>query len=335
VVKGSDDMSKLRRIDPNDPNSILSTKIVETPNGRQAVLTAKGGVIDMEEDPYRVKYHFPPLPGIQFHGTLAGSSHQYDVRIDTGSPYPIFVNDLHVREHNLPVYSVPGTNEGVCQLPDLHIGKLTIRSGAAVYRWQHFVMLLFGLPMDDDDILLSVPLLKKFKYVAFDGAHKVVEFSTAQSFSPDDQSAWSRYPFVDPNTSEGRDRLCLELPIEGRSMILEFDTGYRGTLLVGEQTWQQLKERLPGTKSSGKELYGPELGGKLSARSFVVGKLHVGDRVVKKAAIHMMPDDAPLIRSFKKAQGLLGMDCFESTMIVLDFERKALWVKNTVGTARR
>jgi hypothetical protein len=328
VVKGPADMSKLRRIDPNDPNSIFSMKIVETPKGKRAVLTAKGSVIDMEEDPYRVKYHFPPLPGIQFHGMLAGSSHKYDVRIDTGSPYPILVNDLHVRKNNLPVYSIPGTNEGLCHLPDLQIGKLTIRSAAAVYRWEHFVMLLFGLPMNDDDILLGVPLLRKFKYVAFDDANKEVEFSTARSFLPDDRSAWSRYPFVDPNASEGQERICLELPIQDRSMTLVFDTGYRGTLLVGEKAWQQVEERLPGVKSDGKPLYGPLMGGKLSSRSLVVGKLRVGDEVVKNATVNVMPDDTPLLKSFKKAQGLLGMDCFKGTTIVLDFEQKVLWVKN-------
>ncbi len=332
IVKGPADMSKLPRIDPNDPNAVVSSRIIETSAGKRLMVKAKSLVIDMEEDPYRLKHGWPPLRGFRFHGVPAGSNHKYDVVVDTGSPYSILVNDLHVRKHNLPIYSVPGTSEGVCQLPDLQIGRLTVRRPAAVYRWEHFVMLLVGIPMNEDDIVIGVPFLQRFKYVALDDAEREVEFSLAGSFDPEDPNAWSRYPFADPNKADEGRRICIEIPVEDQTLNLAFDTGYSNALLIREDTWQQLKGRLSGAKSGGKPLYGPMLGGKMPSSNAVVEQLHLGDETIRKAHVNILPNEAPLLKSFKKAQGLIGMECFEKTIVVLDFERNAMWVKNRAGT---
>ena len=74
----------------------------------------------------------------------------------------------------------------------------------------------------------------------------------------------------------------------------------------------------------GKELY-PYIG-RLKCRRGVIRELQLGSRTIKKAKISVFPNDSPLL---EECQGMIGMDCFRDTVIVLDFENEIMWVKNT------
>jgi len=337
VVKGKSiaGMRNLPRIDPNDPNCIISSiKIVDTQEGRKFKVEFRENdfAINMRESPCRVKYKKRTGPmsyNIVVEGELAGRSRRYPINIDTGQPYFIVVSDIHILENNLPIYNNPGKQNGICLLPDLHIGKLTLSNLLAKYYFKHSEIQLFGLPIKKDkEILVGLSLLQRFKYVAFDSINKEVEFSTAQSFHPEDRTLWSRYPFSKLSDSKGIPRIFVEIPIAGRNMNLAFDTAGQGALFTTEKIWKQTQKRLHNVKKSTKSVFAPFMGGNIRSRVVTVKELNVGDRIVKNAFVAIVPNGTSISESMKNMEGLLGMQCFADTTVVLDFERDLMWVKN-------
>lgn len=327
-------MRNLPRIDPNDPNCIISSiKIVNTQDGRKFNVEIKesGFAINMRESPCRVKYkkRTGPLPyNIVVEGELAGRSRRYPINIDTGQPNFIVVSDIHILENNLPIYNNPGNLDGICLFPDLHIGKLTLSNLVAKYYFQHSEIQLFGLPIKKDkEIMVGLSLLQRFKYVAFDSINEEVEFSTAQSFRPEERTLWSRYLFSKLSDSKGNPRIFVEIPIAGQNMNLVFDTACQGALFTTEKIWKQAQKRLREVKKSNMTVLAPFAGGDIRSRTVIVKELNVGDRIVKNAIVAIVPNDNSIFESIKNMEGLLGMQCFADTTVVLDFERDVMWVK--------
>jgi len=337
VVKGKNTagMRNLPRIDPNDPNCIISSiKIVKTQDGRNFIVTIKesGFAINMRESPCRVKYKKRTGPrsynNIVVEGELAGRSRRYPINIDTGQPSFIVVSDIHILENNLPIYNKPGEQDGICCLPDLHIGKLTLSNLVANYYFKHSETQLFRLPIKTDkEILVCLSLLQRFKYVAFDSINEEVEFSTTQSFHPEDRTLWSRYLFSKQPDSKGNPRIFVEIPIAGENMNLAFDTACQCALFTTEKIWKQAQKRLREVKKSNMTALAPFAGGNIRSRVVTVKELNVGDRIVKNAFVAIVPNDTSISQSMKNMEGLLGMQCFADTTVVLDFERDVMWVR--------
>ena len=337
VVHGPTDRSHLPHIDPNDPNCPVSIEWITEPNKPpSAVISPREGVPanKISGDLHRIAYadnngFWSNPPEILLNGTLADSGKEYEIQVDTGSPYPLLVNDLHVRENHLPIYEIEGKDQGICLLPDIHIGSMTLRRPVSVYHWYHFEGRLLGLRVyRPKAILLGVPFLRAFKYVSFDGAGRQAEFSRAESFDPADPNEWSRYPFAESSAPDAETRIHVEIPIAGQTLRVAFDTGYQGALLTSQGTWQQMQQGLSGVRTSRKKLYGPHLGGRISATMATVKRLQVGSRVGRNAHVAALPDDSPLIQSLGDVDGILGLQCLTDTTIVLDFEREAMWVRN-------
>jgi len=336
VVQGKNTggMRNLPRIDPNDPNCIVSSiKIVKTQEGRTFKVEFRENdfAINMRESPCRVKYKKGTGPmsyNIVVEGELAGRSRRYPINIDTGQPSFIVVSDIHILENNLPIYNNPGKQNGICLLPDLHIGKLTLSNLLAKYYFQHSEIQLFGLPIKKDkEILVGLSLLQRFKYVAFDSINEEVEFSTAQSFHPEERTLWSRYLFSKLSDSKGIPRIFVEIPIAGENMNLAFDTACQCALFTTEKIWKQAQKRLREVKKSNMTVLAPFAGGDIRSRVVTVKELNVGDRIVKNAIVAIVPNDNLIFESIKNMEGLLGMQCFADTTVVLDFERDVMWVK--------
>ena len=334
VVKGRlADLRNSPRIDPNDPNGLIDTVDVE---GDTTSIVIKEGRMDiaLEGSPCRVKYMERSGAdldnGITLEGELAGSSRSYPVRIDTGVPGYLLVNEIHVRENNLPIYHTPGSQEGICHLPDLRIGGLTLSNFLAIFKLRHSELQLFGLPIrKDKTIYIGVSLLQQFKYVAFDGINDEVEFSVTKRFEMEDQSLWSHYRFSAKPDANGRPRISIQIPIGGQEMTLVFDTGCQPALVTTEKIWEQTRKRFRKIRKSIKTGYAPLAGGNLRSRTVIVKELDIGNRVVKKAYVGILPKDNSVFAGFTGQDGILGMQCFADTTIVLDFEREVMWVKNT------
>ena len=65
--------------------------------------------------------------------------------------------------------------------------------------------------------------------------------------------------------------------------------------------------------------------GSLWCKRGVVPELEVGDRTVANARISVFPKNSPIVDG---CSGLLGMQYFQDTAVVLDFEWDLMWVKN-------
>ncbi|HUS72343.1 MAG TPA: retropepsin-like aspartic protease [Sedimentisphaerales bacterium] len=111
-------------------------------------------------------------------------------------------------------------------------------------------------------------------------------------------------------------------------MNLAFDTAGQGALFTTEKIWKQTQKRLHKVKKSIKSVFAPFAGGNIRSRVVTVKELNVGDRIVKNAFVAIVPNDTSIFESMKNQEGLLGMQCFADTTVVLDFERDVMWVKN-------
>jgi hypothetical protein len=174
-----------------------------------------------------------------------------------------------------------------------------------------------------------VPALRRFRYIMFDNVRKEVEFSLTETFECDRPEQWFRYPFTVEEDFGGNAYLFVEIPLAGESLRLQLDTGSGRGLAITEQAWQRIRpEDDPVSLYRTKELY-PYIG-RLDCRRGVVPRLCIGGRIVKRAEVSVFPDDSPLL---EQSAGMLGMQCFEDTIIVLDFQRSQMWVKSEESRA--
>lgn len=282
----------------------------------------------------RVKYHqsYNRNRWMAVDGALA-NGRKYPVVLDTGASPALFVNDLHIVENKLAIYP-PGADDtnpanwGMCHIPELDIGDFALLNWPCLYAEQHTEVQLFGVPIAKSRaIIVGVPALQRFSYIAFDSIDKEVEFSTEEPFECGQPDLWSQYPFVIEKAPGGNAFLFVKIPIAGMETELQLDTGSGRGLAIGEALWEQMQNRVQLTRlAETKELY-PYIG-LLDCRRGMIPNLTVGDRVVSRAQISVFPNASPLL---DRCQGLLGMQYFGDSVLVLDFGRSLMWVKKPSG----
>jgi hypothetical protein len=255
---------------------------------------------------------------------------RYPLVLDTGASIALFVNDVHVVENNLAIHPLASPKNGspgwgMCLLPALHIGRVSLPDLPCFYREQHTEVRLLGLPLAKDKAMIAgLGVLRQFKYIAFDSVNREVEFSIEKVFKPEQPDSWAQYSFVIEEDLGGNAFLLVKIPIAGHETEVQLDTGSGRGLAITEELWKEMAERIGHTKlRKGRDLY-PYIG-LLPCRRGVVPGLRVGNRIVTDAMISVFPDDSPIV---DRCSGLLGMQYFQDTVIVLDFERSLMWVKN-------
>ncbi len=118
--------------------------------------------------------------------------------------------------------------------------------------------------------------------------------------------------------------LFVKIPIAGHETEVQLDTGSGRGLAISEESWKAIEEQIGHTKlRKARDLY-PYIG-LLPCRRGVARRLKIGNRIITDAMISVFPDDSPIV---DRCSGLLGMQFFQDTVIVLDFERNLMWVKN-------
>ncbi len=284
----------------------------------------------------RVKYHpsYSTKHCIVVEGEIGDNKKKYPVVLDTGASQGVFVNDIHVRENNLSVYSVQQNKGdlkdyglGLCYVPQLRIGQMTLQDFPCWYLQRHLELKFFGMPIArDDSIIVGLTALREFSCIVFDGIKREVEFSRNKTFKPDQEQAWSRYP-ISIEEDHGNAFLFVQIPIAGESMKVQLDTGSGNGLSLSEELWEKLSGKLQNVRlKEDTELY-PYIG-RLPCRKGVVTQLQVGDRMIQKAKISIFPDGSPLLSD---GDAILGMQYFQDTVMVLDFNNAMLWVRNHVS----
>jgi hypothetical protein len=180
---------------------------------------------------------------------------------------------------------------------------------------------------EESTIILGLPVLREFKYVVFDNIKEQVELSRGESFEPSDANTWERYPISIEEDFHGNAFLFVNIPVAGEDIELQLDTGSGRGLAMSEGCWERIRERIEVPKlKKGRQSY-PYIG-RLSCRQGVVAEFNILGRTVKNAEISVFANDSPLLQG---SEGLLGMQYFRDSVMVLDFYRDVMWVKHARG----
>ncbi len=317
-------------IDPNDTQGPYKIIITKTEDGD----TFYKWSADMDlaqEKPSRLKYNWLRsfFPNLTVNGKLDGRN--YPVTFDTGaSPGAMLLNTIHVRRHKLP-YLPMNTNEtsflgGFCFAPELRIGNINVSNYPAMYAQKHGQLRLFGVPAgDDDSIIVGLPLMRHFKYFLLDGRKKEVEISVERVFEIEPGARYQSYPLIFEEHAGNNVQLFVTIPVAGEEMTLQLDTGSDGGLDVTESGWKRLRERITPVKLKEGSTHYPFYG-RYECREAVMKDLLFGERTLRKTTIQVFADGERPVGDAR--DGLIGLELFENTEIVLDFERDILWVRN-------
>ncbi len=317
-------------LDPN--NTPYSIKVIKRKDGTTDYFWDIDSTIEQPKA-CRIKYHtlYSTNRFMVVEGRLGDGKKKYPVVLDTGASQSVFVKDTHILENNLAIYpmhtSKPnGYSLGTCHLPELHLGSIKLVDWPCLYLHRPIKPKMLGLSFaKDDSIIVGLPLLREFKYILFDSINKEVEFSHEELFEPQQPQFWEQYQFSIEEDFHGNAFLFVEIPIGSEKIELQLDTGSGNGLAIREELWENLPEKIRSVKlKKGKELY-PYIG-RLKCRRGIIEELQFSNRTIKKTRISVFPNDSPLL---EECQGMIGMDCFRDTVIVLDFENEIMWVKNT------
>jgi len=322
-------------IDPNDgPYSI---EVIQRNNGERDYFWDIESKI-VQENTCRIKYHklYSTTGFMVVEAEVVNSKTRYPVVLDTGASQAVFVKVIHILENKLSIYPMEtgrvdlnGYRLGLCHLPKLRIGNATLANWPCLYLEPNTNISLLGLSIAKDNskgnvILVGLPAMRTFKYIMFDSISREAQLSLNNVFDPNEWDLWERYPFSIEEDFHGNAFLFVELPIAGKQTELQLDTGSARGLAVSEGLWKQMQPKIhTGTMRKGNELY-PYIG-RLQCRRGVIPKLEVGHRTVENAMISIFPNDSPLVED---CQGLLGMQYFQNTVMVLDFERNLMWINH-------
>lgn len=280
---------------------------------------------------WRVKYHssFAENRWMVVEGKLE-NGRSYPVVLDTGATPPLFVTDVHIMENKLPIYPLSGDGEsvgwGLCHLSGLYVGSLQFDTSSCTYKEQHTEIQIFGLPAAiDKAIIAGLPLLRQFSYISFDSVSREAEFSRESKFQPLDLTAWAQYNLDIQEDLAGNVSLFVTIPIARLDTKLQLDTGSGRGLAIRSELWSQLQNRIHSVKlKKGTELY-PYIG-LFDCQKGSIANLEVGNRTIHSAQLSILSDDCSLVEN---CNGLIGMQYFQDTVIVLDFSRNLLWVRNS------
>ena len=282
--------------------------------------------IDLTE-PCRVKYqtfYFDFIDLVVVPGTLPNGK-TYSIWLDTGYPGYALTNGLTILENDFAIYPLgkdraTSAYTGICYLPSLQIGQATIINPPCYYLQQQWEVRLLGLPIwQQKGVIVGLGLLKDFRYIAFNNIKKEVEFAPTGPFEPDEPEHWNSHPFE----IEKR-QLMVDIPVEGHNLSLMFDTCGRYGMVVATDMWEKLPTPVKAAKIKESKFFSGFLG-QLPCRRARIKKLKIGNLVVNNAEIIILPEDSPYLSAGKS----ISMKYFKNNIVVLDFERNLMWVKNS------
>jgi len=251
----------------------------------------------------------------------------YPVVIDSGVTKYLTVTDSLVLDAGLEIYPIDGLGKnvgGLCHLDKLTIGTLTIAHPACVYWLAHYERRVLGhTRWEEKKINLGLGLMKEFSYILIDNVTREVEFAANNSFNPQDSAKWHQYPMTIEHDEKHKARLIVDIPLVGQPRRIKLDTGAAPGLILTESIWAKVSAGLHLRHQEKARLATP-LFGMLPCKMITVEKLTLGNIPINDARIHVIADDTP----YGQNEFTLGIGFFRETVIVLDFERNLLWVRN-------
>lgn len=279
------------------------------------------------KEPCQVKYHWLYYRGSDPIIIITGQvpkGKKYEVAIDSGFAFSVILSDKIILENNLPIYPIEHEQVvGICYLPFLQLGKATIRNVPGFWMKQQWELQLFGIPIWREKwVIVGLGIMKDFRYILLDGLRREVELSAEQSFAPAEPDNWSQYTFTIEKDRTNNDRLRVDIPIEDEKLHIRFDTCCPYSLAVSSKLWAKLFEKVKAEDARDSKCWSWQ-DGFTPCQKILIPKLTVGNRVISNAEVLVLPED-----NTDKPWGFIGMGCFKNTVVVLDFERNLMWVKN-------
>ncbi len=262
---------------------------------------------------------------VQVMGQLNGDK-EYPTVIDTGNPMWLIVSDTVVADSALDIYPMqemaPNIG-GLCHVPRIKIGDIVITDPLCHYALGHYERRVLGRTIwKEKRMLLGLGIMRKFVYLVIDNLDGEVEFCAEGSFQADPNGPWSQYSMSIEKDELNQERLMVNMQIAGQERQVVFDTGFDGTLGIIERTWDELSDKLTVLRRGHSYFATPR--GLVPYRDITVERLEVADRLIDNAIIYVKSNDTP----FARGGFTLGMGYFQDAVIVLDFERGLMWIKN-------
>ena len=256
----------------------------------------------------------------------------YPLVLDSGATTYLAVTDSLVLDAGLeifPIYELGKNIGGLCHLKQLKIGTLTIVHPACEYWLAHYERRVLGHTIwQEKKLNLGLGLMKEFSYILIDNVTQEVEFAANTLFNPQDPNQWHQYSMTIEHDEKPNDGLIVDIPLVNQSQHIKLDTGAGPGLILTESMWTTIVNDLQ-MQHQKKERLATPLSGWLPCRTITVEQLTLGNTSVNDARIHVIADDNP----YGQDEFTLGMGFFKETVIVLDFERNILWIRNALLSA--
>ena len=264
----------------------------------------------------------------QVKGRLS-SGKEYPVLLDSGSSRSIVVQEKHVRENNMVIYPLRDRfgkprSIGLCLIDKLEIDDLRFERIPGMYIQDTPILRLFGIPIGSGDmVILTLEMMKEFKYVCIDDIEQNVSLSGTELFLPKEKTGWRSYPMaVEPN---GKSLLLfISIPVQGQELKLRFDTGSTGGLTFSKKQWDNIASKFPDFKFHFSGKIAIPISKRINCRIGWQDDVNIADSQIPKVHIRMTVEDNQI---FNEGDGFIGMECFKNKSIVLDFARNLFWIK--------
>ena len=263
-------------------------------------------------------------------GQLNGKT--YPVVFDTGNSISVFIEDIQINRHDLGVIFFHENNkqnsDGLAIANSLKAGPLEFENFPCSFKSHHPEYRLFGLlPIHRlQMIVMPLGIMSELSYIQYDQINKELVVSPESIFVPEDKSEWISFPF------EINDRrILLKTEIEGLQVVLFLDTGADYGLELNQTIVEELFEKRPDFKKARKQktiLHTYYEGIEEKVEKFNATNLHIADYNFDNVNIcYGKNSDSKKHFPYKGTDGTIGIELFQKTVMVLDFENRLMWVK--------
>jgi hypothetical protein len=271
-----------------------------------------------------------PVVGGQINGTA------YPVIFDTGCSPHIFLSDDHINRHQLPVlFFEPehkANSPGLAIVEHLNIGGLQFNRYPCGFLGYDTDLRFLGFPSGlSETILVPLDIMLSFRYVEYDQIRKELSVSCTHSIPPTLETEWIAFPFE--ITKQPFRELIVTIPIEGIPARLYLDTGGGLQLKLDRDLLERLFEKRPDLRERPKgkaTLILPHHNLQEKSLAIRAKRVRFGDSTLNEVSIlSPEPSDGSKPHDY---QGVIGIDLFKNTILILDFENSVLRVKKTKGS---
>jgi predicted aspartyl protease len=303
-----------------------SVEMIERPDGTKDYFWEIDSHIEQGEHT-TIKYHQmnKQYKFAVIEGSFGQDGHKYPVVVDTGASQAVLVKNVHVRQNDLreqtfKAAGLGGRKISLCYLPELDLSSIRLIDWPCL----RLASRSTGLGVRDDFVIVGLPVLREFKYIVFDNVHGQIEFSRDKVFEPEEADSWEQFPMWLEEDFSGNVFLFARITVDGIEMELQLDTGSGRGLAISEELWEQIPDSEQVRLKHTKELY-PYIGN-LSCRRGTIAELALGNSKILNVPVSVFADDSPLVED---CGGLMGMELFRNTIMVIDFENELIWVKRS------